>query len=141
MSKYAIPPTTLLSSSTLRDNVLTDCHPLGAVQPAPDSKEQNVHIIRLFIAFQLIGLFGAFLMVLTVVCSPKLKARRHATWFNFMLSWMISATSYTLLFMAGQLEARIPEFGVCFAQAVLVYAAAPLYVHWQVEFGGEGTEV
>jgi len=76
-----------------------------------------------FIALQLFGLIGCVIILGTIIFSHT---SRQLTWFSFIFSWIISSLSYLLLFLMGQLENKRPSFGVCLAQATLIYAAPPL---------------
>ncbi|KAF8157152.1 hypothetical protein B0H34DRAFT_798458 [Crassisporium funariophilum] len=88
------------------------------------SKQDQDALLKAFIALQLFGLVGLVLMALTVLLSNT--APRHITWSSFVFSWIISCISYTLLFVAGQLENPTPPFGLCLTQAALIYSAPPL---------------
>ncbi|KAK1224875.1 hypothetical protein PQX77_012186 [Marasmius sp. AFHP31] len=72
--------------------------------------------------FQLFGLFGALLTLLAAFISS---VKRYGSWYSFMVSWVISSISYTLLFFGGQLKEHKPPLGLCMAQASLIYAAPP----------------
>jgi len=80
-------------------------------------------LFKLFIALQLFGFVGCVIILGTIIFSD---ASRQLTWFSFIFSWIISSFSYLLLFMTGQLENKRPPFGLCLAQAVLIYSAPPL---------------
>lgn len=95
------------------------------------NEPQNRLLIHLYVGFNLFGLLGTAIMALTAIFSRS--TPRHATWLNFAFSWIVSAVSYTLLFFSGQLEKPEPDFGVCLAQAALVYAAPPLYAKFKLE--------
>ncbi|KAJ7594992.1 hypothetical protein C8J56DRAFT_453784 [Mycena floridula] len=82
----------------------------------------HVGLIRVFVGLQLFGLFGAIIMLVTVLFSST--AHRHPTWHNFIIAWIISALSYSLLFITGQLY-KTTSFELCFAQTALIYAAPP----------------
>ncbi|KAJ7034580.1 hypothetical protein C8F04DRAFT_1259817 [Mycena alexandri] len=85
-------------------------------------------LINIFLAFQMLGLIGSCALVLTTTLSRR--APRNATWQNFFTSWIISTVSYALLLFSGQLgqaqAGKDPMFGVCFAQAGLVYGIPAL---------------
>ncbi|KAJ7474429.1 hypothetical protein B0H11DRAFT_2182674 [Mycena galericulata] len=81
-------------------------------------------LINVFLALQMIGLIGSIALVLTTTLSPR--APRNATWQNFFTSWIISTISYSLLLFAGQIDLREPAFGVCLAQAGLIYGIPSL---------------
>ncbi|KAJ7636730.1 hypothetical protein FB45DRAFT_449330 [Roridomyces roridus] len=81
-------------------------------------------LINVFVALQMIGLIGSVALVLTTTLSSR--APRTPTWQNFFTSWIISTISYSLLLFAGQLRSRDPPFGVCLAQAGLIYGTPSL---------------
>jgi len=85
-------------------------------------------LINLFLALQMLGLIGSCALVLTTTLSRR--ATRNATWQNFFTSWIISTVSYALLLFGGQLGQTLagkdPMFGVCLAQAGLVYGIPSL---------------
>lgn len=107
---------TLYCTDRLRDFFFS--HPPGSDEETPEA------LINVFISLQLLGLFGGILVFFTVVFSSI--AQRHITWYNFILSWIIFTTSYSLLFFSGQLKDAVPDLQVCVAQAALIYAAPPL---------------
>ncbi|KAF8872507.1 hypothetical protein BD779DRAFT_334167 [Infundibulicybe gibba] len=106
----------------------TPINPMFSSFPIPrtnsDDEKRNPTLVYIFISLHLVGLFGNLLMILTVVFSRSLT--RSPTWLNFTFSWIISAFSYTLLFIAGQLSSPQPPFGICLTQAMMIYAAPPL---------------
>ncbi|KAJ7137654.1 hypothetical protein C8R46DRAFT_1137811 [Mycena filopes] len=93
-------------------------------QPGP----ARTTLINLFLALQMLGLIGSCALVLTTTLSRR--APRNATWQNFFTSWIISTVSYALLLFGGQLvpaqTGKDPMFGVCLAQAGLVYGIPSL---------------
>ncbi|KAJ7737706.1 hypothetical protein B0H16DRAFT_1891555 [Mycena metata] len=96
-----------------------------------ESDPQGPHrtmLINVFLALQMLGLIGSCALVLTTTLSRR--APRSATWQNFFTSWIISTVSYALLLFGGQLgqmqAAKDPMFGVCLAQAGLVYGIPSL---------------
>ncbi len=97
----------------------------GEDQP-PDYSQYASNRIGVFIAFQCIGLFGSLIIMSTALYASRIS--RHMTWFSFMFSWFISSLSYTLLLFSGEINNPEPGFSVCFTQALLIYAAPPLYV-------------
>jgi len=98
--------------------------------PAFSSREAGpptVHhkaLIDVFLALQIIGLIGSCALVLTTTLSSR--SPRNATWQNFFTSWIISTVSYSLLLFAGQANRQEPTFGVCLAQAGLIYGIPSL---------------
>ncbi|KAJ7056172.1 hypothetical protein C8F01DRAFT_1157008 [Mycena amicta] len=89
--------------------------------PAPGLKQP---LIDTFLVLQIIGLVGSVALVLTTTLSHR--APRNATWQNFFTSWIISTVSYSLLLFSGQLNSDHPAFGVCLAQAGLIYGIPAL---------------
>jgi len=81
-------------------------------------------LIDIFLTLQILGLIGSCALVLTTTLSNR--APRNATWQNFFTSWIISTVSYSLLLFAGQVDQPEPTFGVCLAQAGLVYGIPSL---------------
>ncbi|KAK7053903.1 hypothetical protein R3P38DRAFT_2853094 [Favolaschia claudopus] len=82
----------------------------------------NAQLVNAFIALQLIGQFGLFVIVLTAVASPNVK--RNPTWYTFCVGWILSCVSYTFVFLIGQQDS--PTFGACVTQAAGIYAAPVL---------------
>jgi len=91
---------------------------------AGPSTTSRTALIDVFLAFQLLGLIGSVALVLTTTLSTR--ATRNATWQNFFTSWIISTLSYSLLLFAGQVQRPQPAFGVCLAQAGLIYGIPSL---------------
>ncbi|KAJ6572299.1 hypothetical protein B0H19DRAFT_1133246 [Mycena capillaripes] len=85
---------------------------------------QHKLLINIFLALQLLGLVGSCTLVLTTTLSSR--APRNATWQNFFTSWIISTVSYSLLLFSGQVNVPEPTFGVCLAQAGLIYGIPSL---------------
>ncbi|KAJ7742157.1 hypothetical protein DFH07DRAFT_836879 [Mycena maculata] len=81
-------------------------------------------LINVFLTLQILGLIGSCALVLTTTLSSR--APRNATWQNFFTSWIISTVSYSLLLFGGQVNQRNPTFGVCVAQAGLIYGIPSL---------------
>ncbi|RDB27485.1 hypothetical protein Hypma_003846 [Hypsizygus marmoreus] len=94
-------------------------------QATGDDEQKSPVLIKVFIAFHLVGLFGTLLMLLTLWLSRS-TTPRHSTWFSFAFSWIISTVSYTLLFWGGRLSGPEPEYTLCLIQGILIYAASPL---------------
>ncbi|KAJ7096155.1 hypothetical protein C8R44DRAFT_860183 [Mycena epipterygia] len=80
--------------------------------------------VDVFLALQMVGLVGSCALVLTTTLSSR--APRNATWQNFFTSWIISTASYSLLLLSGQANKQHPTFGVCLAQAGLIYGIPSL---------------
>ncbi|KAJ7199200.1 hypothetical protein GGX14DRAFT_662322 [Mycena pura] len=91
---------------------------------AGPSSTPRTALIDVFLAFQLLGLIGSVALVLTTTLSTR--ATRNATWQNFFTSWIVSTVSYSLLLFAGQARRAQPAFGVCLAQAGLIYGIPSL---------------
>nr|GAT47760.1 predicted protein [Mycena chlorophos] len=89
--------------------------------PAPDLRTP---LLAVFLTLQIIGLVGSGALVLTTTLSSR--APRNATWQNFFTSWIISTVSYSLILFAGQIHLKNPTFGVCLAQAGLIYGIPAL---------------
>ncbi|KAJ6599908.1 hypothetical protein DFH09DRAFT_1271481 [Mycena vulgaris] len=81
-------------------------------------------LIDVFLTLQMLGLIGSCALVLTTTLSSR--SPRNATWQNFFTSWIISTVSYSLLLFSGQINQQEPTFGVCLAQAGLVYGIPSL---------------
>jgi len=94
----------------------------------PDTSQHQPSLIVLFLVFQVIGLVGGIIIILTARFYSPIK--RHATWYNFMLSWVISSISYNLLLFSGQIDLSGDDkgvpFGLCVFQSSVIYAAPPL---------------
>ncbi|KAJ7669484.1 hypothetical protein DFH06DRAFT_1181310 [Mycena polygramma] len=92
-----------------------------------DDAGSNPHhkaLINIFLTLQMLGLIGSVALVLTTTLSSR--ASRNATWQNFFTSWIISTVSYSLLMWSGQLYIPEPSFGICLAQAGLIYGIPSL---------------
>ncbi|KAJ2914167.1 hypothetical protein MD484_g6228, partial [Candolleomyces efflorescens] len=76
--------------------------------------------VTAFIVLEMIGLCGTALMLFTALVGRDVV--RHFTWFSFVFSFLVSTTSYLLLFFAGQLYNRTPPYALCLTQAALIYA-------------------
>jgi len=87
-------------------------------------KGNSPALIKVFISFQLFGLFGTILMLVTALC-PRSKPRQ-STWYSFTISWIISTVSYTLLFWGGALTGPEPPYTLCLIQGILIYSAPTL---------------
>ncbi|KAJ7752459.1 hypothetical protein DFH07DRAFT_521897 [Mycena maculata] len=76
-----------------------------------------------FYGLQLAGLLGAVIILLTAIIWRK-AAKRHASWFNFMVTWIISCSSY--LFLIGEPLDTTPNQTLCVFQAALIYSVPTL---------------
>ncbi|KAJ3977450.1 hypothetical protein EV361DRAFT_957877, partial [Lentinula raphanica] len=94
----------------------------------PDTSQHQSSLIVVFLTLQLIGVVGS---VFTILIARLSLIKRHLTWYNFLASWVISGTSYSLLLFAGRIDLSgeadftVP-FGLCLFQSSLIYAAPPL---------------
>ncbi|KAJ3774401.1 hypothetical protein FB446DRAFT_729035, partial [Lentinula raphanica] len=94
----------------------------------PDTSQHQSSLIVVFLTLQLIGVVGS---VFTILIARLSLIKRHLTWYNFLASWVISGTSYSLLLFAGRIDISgeadftVP-FGLCLFQSSLIYAAPPL---------------
>ncbi|KAH9477546.1 hypothetical protein JR316_0009768 [Psilocybe cubensis] len=68
----------------------------------------DLTLIRLYVALNIIGLVGMILMVMTASISRKVK--RLSTWYSFCVSWILSCSSYLLLFLTGQQTSLNPVY-------------------------------
>ncbi|KAF7295661.1 hypothetical protein MIND_01106300 [Mycena indigotica] len=98
-----------------------DTHNSSDTDPPSTSRKA---LIDTFVTLQLLGLVGSIALVLTTTLSRR--APRNATWQNFFTSWIISTASYSLLLVSGQLYKEHPPFGLCLAQAGLIYGTPSL---------------
>ncbi|KAK0192389.1 hypothetical protein F5146DRAFT_1039599 [Armillaria mellea] len=76
-----------------------------------------------FYVLQLTGFMGLLIILLTGTFSPTV-AKRHVCWLNFIISWIISTISYSLL--VGHSMDWEPPHGLCLTQAILVYSVPTL---------------
>ncbi|KAJ3746363.1 hypothetical protein DFH05DRAFT_938939 [Lentinula detonsa] len=86
------------------------------------SSSSNHAFFLVFVVFQLIGLAGSILMLLTVCISKTVK--RRWSWINFVFTWIVSCTSYSLL-VRGPMNWQ-PDYPLCLTQAALVYTVPTL---------------
>ncbi|KAJ3912453.1 hypothetical protein F5877DRAFT_72388 [Lentinula edodes] len=97
-----------------------------------DSESLNLSFIWIFNGLQIFGFFAVAGLTLTAFFSSRIK--RGATWYNFMIGWILWCISYFALI--GQQTGSCPAFGFCLFQAALVYAGPPafgnliLYCSW-----------
>ncbi|KAJ7637264.1 hypothetical protein DFH06DRAFT_653134 [Mycena polygramma] len=80
-------------------------------------------IVYVFYALELAGLVGGVVMLLTAVIWRKI-ARRHASWLNFIVTWIISCASY--IFLIGEPLDWKPNHALCLIQAALIYSVPTL---------------
>ncbi|KAG7446741.1 uncharacterized protein BT62DRAFT_931315 [Guyanagaster necrorhizus] len=76
-----------------------------------------------FYVLQLAGFGGLLTILLTGIFSPTV-AKRHVCWLNFIITWMASAISYSLL--VGHSMDWEPPHGLCLTQAILIYSVPTL---------------
>ncbi|KAK0189604.1 hypothetical protein F5146DRAFT_630957 [Armillaria mellea] len=81
-------------------------------------------LVTIFIIMHTFGWIGSSIILLTVLCSPKVS--RYMTWFNLNFSWIVACLSFSFLFITGQLRKSDPDAGVCLVQAMAVSAAPTL---------------
>ncbi|KAJ8075084.1 hypothetical protein PM082_019411 [Marasmius tenuissimus] len=77
-------------------------------------------LIPLFITIHTFVWIGSGIITLTAALSPTI--RRHPTWFNLKLSWILACFSFSLLSTTGQLYKPEPVFWICVVQAAAVYS-------------------
>lgn len=84
----------------------------------------NAVLVDVFLALNITAGLGIILVLLTMLLSARVQ--RQATWINFYVSWVISCTSYSVLFFAGRQRGAAPSFSLCLTQASLIYGAPVL---------------
>ncbi|KAJ7727746.1 hypothetical protein B0H16DRAFT_249685 [Mycena metata] len=86
---------------------------------------ETVETVRrnVFYGLQMAGLVGAIILLLTAIAWHKV-ARRHASWLNFMITWIISCSSY--LFLMREPLGQQPDHNLCLFQAALVFSVPTL---------------
>lgn len=89
-------------------------------------EKENKSLVRFFVACQIVGWVGMTLVLLTALASPYVRERRHPTWFNLCIAWIISCISYLLLSFAGQQFGQPPSQGLCAVHAALIYSVPSL---------------
>ncbi|KAJ7151234.1 hypothetical protein C8R46DRAFT_495637 [Mycena filopes] len=82
---------------------------------------ESAEVVRrdVFYGLQTAGLVGAIVMLLTAMIWRNI-ARRHASWLNFMITWIISCSSY--LFLMREPMGRQPDHTACLIQAALIFS-------------------
>ncbi|KAJ3815101.1 hypothetical protein EV368DRAFT_37368, partial [Lentinula lateritia] len=101
----------------------------------------DILTLKIFIALQFSGGIGMLLLLVTALvsrtqffrlltnnCIGNEPIKRSRTWYSFCVSWMISSSSYCLLFFAMEQfnPNEKPSYGLCLTQAALVYSGPPL---------------
>ncbi|KAF7323950.1 hypothetical protein MKEN_00616500 [Mycena kentingensis (nom. inval.)] len=89
----------------------------------PFSLTMKTQVNAIFWGMQTAGLLGAFVMLLTATIWHNI-ARRHSSWFNFMITWLLSCASY--LFTMNTPANRQPDHALCLFQAALIYSVPTL---------------
>lgn len=79
--------------------------------------------IYAYLILNLIGGLGMLVMLVTAIVSPKV--HRLPTWYSFCVSWVLSAISYTFLFITAEQFTLTPIYSLCFIQSGLIYAMPP----------------
>lgn len=74
------------------------------VDVPPDTSQHQPSLIVLFLVFQLIGLVGGIIIILTARFYSPIK--RHATWYNFMVLIQSKLCSYVTVFSNGDDSCR-----------------------------------
>lgn len=78
--------------------------------------------------FNTLLFLGGFLnATILVVAFWSRHVHRRTGWYNVLVSWVIYSISYLLIF--GYQNGPEPSFGVCIAQAALIYSCPVLWVH------------
>ncbi|KAL4260432.1 hypothetical protein AB1N83_006581 [Pleurotus pulmonarius] len=92
-------------------------------EPEPELAEgagsPNRALIAAFNVVQMTGLVLLLAVILTAWLAPSVK--RSIAWFNVIISWIFSASSFLLLM--GRQTGPEPPFGLCLFQSMLIYAA------------------
>ncbi|KAG5722764.1 hypothetical protein E4T56_gene7965 [Termitomyces sp. T112] len=97
--------------------------PLISRVPTPSTESDTLSIERtVFNVLLFLGLFLNVAVLLPALFSSKVH-RRNA-WYNVLISWMIYSLSYLLIL--GYQHEHEPPFGICLAQAALVYSCPTL---------------
>ncbi|KAJ8519778.1 hypothetical protein ONZ45_g3299 [Pleurotus djamor] len=73
-----------------------------------------------FAVIQLLGLIFLTIIFATAVFAPSVK--RSTPWFSLFIGWIISSTSYNLLFFAQQQLGPDPAFSLCVTQGALIHS-------------------
>ncbi|KAJ7053286.1 hypothetical protein C8F01DRAFT_552011 [Mycena amicta] len=99
-----------------------DFPPRDAIGPM-EGQARSSAVNMAFYGMQTAGLLGTLLMLLTATIWHKV-ARRHSSWFSFVVAWLISCTSYLLTM--GVPADHQPNHALCVLQAALIYSVPPL---------------
>ncbi|KAF9071788.1 hypothetical protein BDP27DRAFT_458737 [Rhodocollybia butyracea] len=119
-----------MRSLSLLNGGIDGGHNLILINVPAGSSQHSPALIVLFLVLQLIGLCGSIITVSSAFFNSSIS--RQPTWYSFLISWIISSISYTLLLFAGQIDLSGDEkqtgvpFGLCVFQSSVVYAAPPL---------------
>ncbi|KDR76024.1 hypothetical protein GALMADRAFT_459103 [Galerina marginata CBS 339.88] len=94
-----------------------------SASPIAGDETINIHFTIVYDVFALLG----FLSLSFVLCTALLSSRIHrsTTWFLYIFSWVVY--SLGLLLIIGHQGSTKPEFGICLAQAMVIYAN-PVFV-------------
>ncbi|KAJ3904070.1 hypothetical protein F5879DRAFT_956762 [Lentinula edodes] len=104
---------------------------LTNVEPSPREVSKQFHAeTTTFVALQLTGLVGS---IITLVAASFSSVPRQATWYNFLISWIVYCASYLLLFFAGHAYDEDPGISLCIAQSAFTCSAPSL--HWKAVRG------
>ncbi|KAF6756469.1 hypothetical protein DFP72DRAFT_286770 [Ephemerocybe angulata] len=121
----SLDSSSLISKQQIFDTSHTISHRLPRwLEPMATNSRIQSPYVAVFTAFELFGLCGTVLMLLTAMIARG--APRHSTWFSVVFSFLILTTSYCLLLMSGNIKNPNPPFSLCASQAALVDAAPPL---------------
>lgn len=103
---------------------------------------EHKSLFSLFIVLQLTGFTGLVIILFTASVST-LSKKRHPSWSNFIVTWIISCVSYRLVyhpslkfpsvncwfsFLAGAPITWQPEYSLCLTQAALIYTVPTLWL-------------
>ncbi|KAJ3873518.1 hypothetical protein F5051DRAFT_419054 [Lentinula edodes] len=97
---------------------------LANVEPSSEVAKQFHAETTTFVALQLSGLVGS---IITLVAASFSSVPRQATWYNFLISWIVYCASYLLLFFAGHAYDEDPGISLCIAQSTFT-RSAPSFV-------------
>lgn len=116
--------------------------PQFVLRPGDGSEYHRNALISVFMFFQIFGGHsGIPLVILTTIFAKKIQ--RHPFLINFCVTWFIYATSFTLLWVIGDLFSQIfsriirfyagqqtgpePSLQLCIIQSSFVYGATVMY--------------
>jgi len=86
------------------------------------SIEKKPPLLSLFFAFQIIGGHIGFPILLICLYALKKQTAPHPLFVNVCVMWILSSITFCLLLYTGFDVGPEPPFGICFAQASLVFA-------------------